>query len=178
MVLSFPIPLRTLFAAHPQLLTPVLQVIHRAIATFMFKQVRVKLSEAHTGAVTLIQEQGARYLAGIDSDEALTSLQVTSCTYRIGLGPRAGQKVLSRQSMVGRREPSTTTLYANAHGFSLHAAVRCDADQRDELEHLCRTITRPAIGNGRLSSPRGPSGDAIQQAVRARHGCLCGLRGA
>ncbi|OOO03753.1 MAG: hypothetical protein USCGTAYLOR_00032 [Chromatiales bacterium USCg_Taylor] len=27
-VLSFPIPLRFLFAAHPQLLVPVLQVVH------------------------------------------------------------------------------------------------------------------------------------------------------
>ena len=33
-VLSFPIPLRILFAAHPQLLTPVLQVIHRVITGF------------------------------------------------------------------------------------------------------------------------------------------------
>ena len=31
-------------------------------------------------------------------------------------------------------------LCANAHGFSLHAAVRCGADQRKALEHLCRTI--------------------------------------
>ena len=34
-VLSFPIPLRILFAAHPQLLTPLLQVIHRVIASFL-----------------------------------------------------------------------------------------------------------------------------------------------
>jgi hypothetical protein len=30
-VLSFPIPLRSLFAVHPELLAPVLQVIHRVI---------------------------------------------------------------------------------------------------------------------------------------------------
>ncbi len=28
-VLSFPIPLRVLFAAHPEVLTPVLQIVHR-----------------------------------------------------------------------------------------------------------------------------------------------------
>jgi len=33
-VLSLPIPLRFLLAAHPRLITPVLQVIHRAISTF------------------------------------------------------------------------------------------------------------------------------------------------
>ena len=33
-VLSFPIPLHVLFAAHPQLLTPVLQILHRVISGF------------------------------------------------------------------------------------------------------------------------------------------------
>ena len=37
-VLSFPIPLRSLFAVHPELLAPVLQIIHRAIATFLIDQ--------------------------------------------------------------------------------------------------------------------------------------------
>ncbi len=37
-VLSFPIPLSSLFAVHPALLLPVLQIIHRAIATFLFTQ--------------------------------------------------------------------------------------------------------------------------------------------
>jgi hypothetical protein len=33
-VLSFPIPLRILFAAHPGLLTPLLHIVHRVIARF------------------------------------------------------------------------------------------------------------------------------------------------
>ena len=37
-VLSFPIPLRSLFAVHPDLIAPVLQIIHRSIAMFHFKQ--------------------------------------------------------------------------------------------------------------------------------------------
>ena len=41
-VLSFPIPLRVLFAAHPELLSSVLQIIHRVIATFLIKQAGVK----------------------------------------------------------------------------------------------------------------------------------------
>ncbi|MGG7054841.1 transposase [Nitrosomonas sp. ANs5] len=39
----------------------------------------------------------------------------------------------------------------NAHGFSLHTGVRCAMNQRKELEHLCRYITRPAIANERLT---------------------------
>ena len=45
-------------------------------------------------------------------------------------------------------------LCANAHGFSLHAGVHCEADDRRGLEQLCRYITRPAISNERLSINR------------------------
>jgi hypothetical protein len=45
-------------------------------------------------------------------------------------------------------------LCAKPHGFSLHAGVRCAAEQRSEFEHLCRYITRPAIANERLSVNR------------------------
>ena len=57
--MSFPIPLRILFAAHPQLLTPVLQIIHRVITRFLLKQAGLKGDEAHTDAVTLIQRFGS-----------------------------------------------------------------------------------------------------------------------
>ena len=42
------------------------------------------------------------------------------------------------------------TLCADMQGFSLHAAVRCGADDRPALEQLCRTITRPALANERV----------------------------
>jgi len=35
-------------------------------------------------------------------------------------------------------------------GFSLHAAVRCGADDRQALEQLCSYISRPALANERL----------------------------
>ena len=58
-MLSFPIPLRILFAAHPELLAPVLRIIHRVIARFLLKQAGVKRTTAATGAVTLIQRLGS-----------------------------------------------------------------------------------------------------------------------
>ena len=82
------------------------------------------------------------YLVDIDSANPLRSFQAASCTYRIALGPRAGQKVLSLRTVAGRDEKTTAALCANAHGFSLHAAVRCGAHQRKALERLCRYITR------------------------------------
>ena len=41
-------------------------------------------------------------------------------------------------------------LCADVQGFSLHAAVRCGADDRQALEQLCRYITRPALANERV----------------------------
>jgi len=46
--------------------------------------------------------------------------------------------VLSLQAVSGRGESASPALCANAHGFSLHAAVRWRADQRLELEQLYR----------------------------------------
>ena len=58
-VLSFPIPLRIVFAAHPELLTPVLRIIHRVIAGFFLKQAGLKRATADSGALTLIQRFGS-----------------------------------------------------------------------------------------------------------------------
>ena len=65
---------------------------------------------------------------------------------------RAGQKVLTLRTVAGRDEKTAAALCAEAHGFSLHAGVRCGAYQRKELERLCRYITGPAIANERQLS--------------------------
>ena len=52
------------------------------------------------------------------------------------------------------------TLCADMLGFSLHAAVRCGADDRQTLEQLCRYITRPAPANERVRT------NAAGQVVR------------
>ena len=48
-------PLCSPFAVHPELFAPVLQIIHRVIATHLIRQAGVKRSDAATGAVALIQ---------------------------------------------------------------------------------------------------------------------------
>ncbi|RPI42281.1 MAG: hypothetical protein EHM59_18210 [Betaproteobacteria bacterium] len=97
----------------------------------------------------LIEEPEMTYLADIAADNPLVSLQAASCTYRIALGPRAGQRMLSLQVVASRDKRQAAVLCAEAHGFSLHAGVRTAAHQRKELEQLCRYITRPAIANER-----------------------------
>ena len=57
----------------------------------------------------LIEEPDQTYLAETDTDGALRALQAASCTYRIALGPRAGQKVLSLQSLLSAAKPSART---------------------------------------------------------------------
>jgi hypothetical protein len=102
----------------------------------------------------LVEEQGETYMADADpdSDDAhtLRPLQAAACTYRIAFGPRAGQKVLTVQNAMRRDKGFEQALCANMNGFSLHAAVRCGADERQALEQLCRYITRPALANERV----------------------------
>jgi Putative transposase len=89
-----------------------------------------------------------------DSDEAraLRPLQAAACTYRIALGPRAGQKVLTLHGAMPREKDFDQNLCADMQGFSLHAAVRCGADDRQALEQLCRYITRPALAHERVQT--------------------------
>jgi hypothetical protein len=204
--------LRWLFAAHPHLLSSVLQIGHGVLSTFLIQQTGSQRTEAKTGAVTLIQrfgsaanlnvhlhclvldgvyrttagvpvfhavraptaeelqvlltriikrlmkfltrkgylieEPGMAYLADPGPETALGPLQQAACTYRIALGPRAGQKVLS-QTILDTRVATDPVRCVNAQGFSLHAEVCCAAHERKKLEHLCGYITRPAIANDR-----------------------------
>ena len=91
-------------------------------------------------------------MAESDSDEArvLRPPQAAAWTYRIAFGPRAGQKVLTLQGAMPREADFKQNLCADIQGFSLHAAVRCSADDRQALEQLCRTITRPALADERV----------------------------
>ena len=59
---------------------------------------------------SLAKRGGVSYIADIDADNPLRSLQAASCTYRIALGPRAGQRVLSLRTAAGREEETTTAL--------------------------------------------------------------------
>lgn len=228
-VVSFPIPLRHLFATQPQLLSPVLLVIHRALSTFMIKQAGLPRAQAHTGAVTLIQRFGSAanlnihlhclvldgvyrltdgvpvfqpipvpttdqlqalltriitrllkaltrkgaftqeateipYLINPDADPALAPLHAAACTYRIALGPRAGQKVLTWKDpslRLANPEVPQSLGCVSAQGFSLHAETSCGPQQRQKLEQLCRDITRPALGHKRLSRTR--AGEVVLQ---------------
>ena len=58
-VFGWPVSKRGSGSAHPELLAPVLRIIHRVIAGFLLKQAGLKRAIANAGAVTLIQRFGS-----------------------------------------------------------------------------------------------------------------------
>ena len=58
-VLSFPYPLRFLFASKPEAIGPVLGIVHRVIAGWLADQAGIERVSARCGAVTLIQRFGS-----------------------------------------------------------------------------------------------------------------------
>ena len=58
-VLSFPYPLRFLFASRPAIMGQVLGIVYRCIATHLIKKAGFSCTTARTGAVTLIQRFGS-----------------------------------------------------------------------------------------------------------------------
>ena len=56
------------------------------------------------------------------------------------------------QGAMPRETDCKQPLCADIEGFSLHAAVRCAADDRQALEQLRRYITRPALANERVQT--------------------------
>ncbi|MBC7941459.1 MAG: transposase [Chitinophagaceae bacterium] len=126
-----------------------------ALQTVLHKII-TRMMKLLTRRGVLVEEEGSTYMADgdSDSDEArvLRPLQAAACTYRIAFGPRAGQKVLTVQGVMPKDADFKQTLCADSNGFSLHAAVRCGADDRQALEQLCRYITRPALANERVQT--------------------------
>ena len=92
------------------------------------------------------------YLAGDAVDEdPMAQLLGHSITYRIAVGPQAGRKVFTLQTLPAcDPEDQFGDTVGKVAGFSLHAGVAARADERKKLERLCRYISRPAVSEKRL----------------------------
>jgi hypothetical protein len=93
------------------------------------------------------------WLAADTEAGPLDDLLGHSITYRIAVGPRAGQKLFTLQTVAPRlqgleAEPNGA---ARAGGFSLHAGVDIASHQREKLERLCRYVSRPPVASERLA---------------------------
>jgi len=81
---------------------------------------------------------------------ALDDLIGHSITYRVAVGPRAGQSVFALQTVPARgAEPRPGV--AQYAGFSLHAGIGVEADQLAKLERLARYVSRPPVSVERLA---------------------------
>jgi hypothetical protein len=120
----------------------------------LLQTVIARLMKMLTRRGVLVEDMGQTYLAEPDADgedaRTLRPLQAAAITYRIALGPRAGQKVLTLRGAMPREATARQPLCADIDGFSLHAAVRVEAHDRKRLEQLCRYITRPALSDQRV----------------------------
>ena len=67
----------------------------------------------------------------------------------VATGERAGRRVRRRVSDPEDGFRSGALCYAS-RGFSLHAATRIGAMDRQRLEQLCRYVIRPPVASGRL----------------------------
>ena len=79
-----------------------------------------------------------------------------SITYRIAVGPRAGQKLFTLQTLSASATPEAEQQgdyrgAAQAGGFSLHAGIDIEPHQRPKLERLCRYVSRPPVAVDRMA---------------------------
>ena len=77
----------------------------------------------------LVRDQANAFLTFDESDDAtLDELRSHSITYRIALGPHAGRKAFTLQTLPSSGEFEHGA--ARANGFSLHAGVVAASDER------------------------------------------------
>ena len=90
------------------------------------------------------------------SESRLPFVQAASIQSKVALGEHSGQPIprLIDAPSSGDRSwaapPNRPRLVYDADGFSLHAATRVEAANRDRLESLIRYVARPALSLGRL----------------------------
>jgi hypothetical protein len=65
-----------------------------------------------------------------------------SITYRIAVGPQAGRKVFTLQTLPACEPDDYADTAGNVSGFSLHAGVSARADARKKLEFSSRASER------------------------------------
>jgi hypothetical protein len=106
--------------------------------------------ERDTGNIFLTQEA-----VGVSDEDPSNQLLGSSITYRIAVGPQQGRKVFTLQTLPNLESDNPFSgSVGEAAGFSLHAGVAANANERAKLERLCRYISRPALSTKRLSLTR------------------------
>ncbi len=124
----------------PKVLELLVQMISQRVGRYLERQ----------GWLVRDIENSFLQLEALD-DSAINDLLGHSITYRIAVGPQAGRKAFTLQTVPARQDNDDNSQVAKANGFSLHAGVAAKAHQRRKLERLCRYIARPAVATDRLA---------------------------
>jgi hypothetical protein len=101
----------------------------------------------------LVRDDDNDYLAldGLEDDPML-QIHGYSITYRIATGKQQGRKVFTLQTIAPMAEQGLASgCAANVAGFSLHAGVMSNAQDRGKLERLCCYITRSGVSEKKLA---------------------------
>ena len=89
---------------------------------------------------------------GGPEDDPILQIHGYSITYLIATGKQQGRKVFTLQTIAPMAEQGLVSGCAsNVAGFSLHAGVMSNAQDRCKLERLCRYITRSGVSEKRLA---------------------------
>jgi hypothetical protein len=137
-------PFRWVMAPTSEELTHLVQRIARRVGRFLERQGLLERDAENSYLDAQVMDEGP-----------MNQLRGHSITYRIAVGPQAGRKVFSLQTLPASDPQETLTdTVGKVAGFSLHAGVAARADERKKLERLCRYISRPAISERRLSLTR------------------------
>jgi len=202
-VLSFPYPLRFLFASRPAIMGRVLGIVYRCIATHLIKAasgilppaalVRPCTSPRRTFSGTpgaagarcrkQLSDRGCRGRRSAESTLGAFHDVHGSTNVAGGRMPGAATYRIAVGPHQGRKVFTLQTLadsnepfddrVGKVAGFSLHAGVAAKADERKKLERLCRDI---ALHGCRVLRRLGTIASA--QGPRCRKsGCRCGLQG-
>ena len=101
----------------------------------------------------LIERDGeSAWLSGDPGEAgALDDLIGHLLTYRIAVCPRAGLKVFTLQSIAAQPERAGHHGAAAAGGFSLHAGLQIQPDERATLKRLCCYVSRLPVATERLA---------------------------
>jgi hypothetical protein len=87
------------------------------------------------GLLTRDEENSYLMTDGLD-DSFMNELQSHSITYRIAVGPQQGRKVFKLQTRPAWKDDFSNSQVGKIAGFSLHAGVATEAQQRKKLERL------------------------------------------
>ena len=129
-------------------------------------QMRQRLDTVFTRVTRTLVRGGVRVEEGeqpyleLQLDSPLEQLNAAAVQYRIAVGPLAGRKTMTLHEArvgAGAGNASNPTLVkpftVAPDGFSLNAALGCEAHERGKLERVCRYMARPPIAEERLSVP-------------------------